>query len=307
MDIRVLQYFLETAREANMSRAAEKLHISQPTMSKQLKDLEEELGAKLFTRSNYSIKLTEAGMLLRKRAEDIVSLVEMTKAEFQSLDDINSGDVFVGAAESEAFQFFAETASDLQRDYPNIRYNIYSGNMQDVCDRLDKGLLDFAIIARYIDSSKYNFFEIPGNDTWGVIMRKDDPLVLRKTLSIDDLFELPLICSRQWLSLDLTRWFGEQADKLRIVATFNVCFNASIMVRAGMGYAITFEKKMYTRNDNDLIFRPISSVPKSKLNIVWRKHQALTPIAKLLLNELQERCSNLLDDTSTPKTAEYPR
>lgn len=300
MDIRVLQYFLETAREANMSRAAEKLHITQPTMSKQLKDLEDELGAKLFIRSNYSIKLTEAGMLLRKHAEDIISLVEMTKAEFQSLDDLNSGDIAVGAAESDAFQIFAETASELQQNYPNIRYNIFSGNMEDVCERLDKGLLDLAIIARYIDTSKYKFFEIPGNDTWGVIMRKDDSLALRKTLSIDDLLELPLICSRQWLALDSTRWFGERANKLRIVATFNVCFNASIMVRAGMGYAITFEKDMYTKDGSDLIFRPISSVPKSKLYIVWRNHHVLTPITKLLLNKLQEKCTNSLNDSFRP-------
>ena len=139
MEIRVLRYFLETAREGNMTRAAERLFISQPTMSKQLKELENELGTKLFIRSNYSIKLTEAGMLLRDRAEDILSLVDKTEAEFKSLEEANSGDIFVGAPESEAMSLFAEAVCSLRKKHPRIRCNIYSGNLTDVCERLDKG------------------------------------------------------------------------------------------------------------------------------------------------------------------------
>ena len=139
MEIRVLRYFLETAREGNMTRAAERLFISQPTMSKQLKELENELGTKLFIRSNYSIKLTEAGMLLRDRAEDILSLVDKTEAEFKSLEEADSGDIFVGALESEAMSLFAEAVCSLRKKHPRIRCNIYSGNLTDVCERLDKG------------------------------------------------------------------------------------------------------------------------------------------------------------------------
>ena len=157
MEIRTLRYFLETAREGNMTRAAERLFVSQPTMSKQLKELESELGTKLFIRSNYSIKLTEAGMLLKKRAEDILSLVDKTEAEFKSLDELNSGDIYIGAPESESMMLFADAVSSFQKDHPGMRCNIYSGNMEDVCDRLDKGLLDFAIVMSSVDISKYNY------------------------------------------------------------------------------------------------------------------------------------------------------
>ena len=170
-----------------MTRAAERLFVSQPTMSKQLKELEKELGTQLFIRSNYSIKLTEAGMLLKKRAEDILTLVDKTKDEFRSMDEINSGDIFVGAPESESMALFTDTVSDLQRDYPGIRCNIYSGNHEDVCDRLDKGLLDFAIVMSYVDLSKYNYLEIPAKDSWGILMKKSDPLASKESLTIDEL------------------------------------------------------------------------------------------------------------------------
>ncbi len=213
MELRVLRYFLETAREGNMTRAAERLYISQPTMSKQLKELEQELGAKLFVRSNYSIRLTEAGMLLRDRAEDILSLVEKTEAEFKSLEEVNSGDLFIGAPESEAMGLFAELIRDLQSTYPKIRCNIYSGNLSDVCERLDKGLLDFAIVMSYVDPSKYNCLTLPMKDRWGVLMRKDDPLAQRESFEVSDLYGLPLICSRQWIDQEAPQWFCAAAKE----------------------------------------------------------------------------------------------
>ena len=176
MEIRVLRYFLETAREGNMTRAAERLFISQPTMSKQLKELEKELGTKLFIRSNYSIRLTDAGMLLRERAEDILSLVDKTEAEFKSFEEINSGDIYVGAPESEAMGLFADIVRNLQEVHPRIRCNIYSGNVQDVCEKLDKGLLDFAIVMNYVDLAKYNYLPMSTEDSWGIVFRKDDVL-----------------------------------------------------------------------------------------------------------------------------------
>lgn len=289
MEIRTLRYFLETAREGNMSRAAERLYISQPTISKQLKELEEELGAKLFVRSNYHIRLTQTGMLLRERAEDILTLVDKTTAEFKSLEEINSGDIYVGSAESESIRYFAETVKDLQNDYPKIRCNIYSGNMEDVCEKLDKGLLDFAIVMSFVDLAKYNYLKVPACDTWGVIMRKDDPLTEKETLSIQDLPGLPLICSRQWIEQDLPHWFSEKTDDINIVATFNLSFNAFVMVKAGMGYAISYDKLTNTDNNSELAFRPFSGVPKSEMYIIWRKYQTFTPVAELLLKELQKR------------------
>lgn len=289
MEIRVLRYFLETAREGNMTRAAERLFISQPTMSKQLKELENELGAKLFIRSNYSIRLTEAGMLLRDRAEDILSLVDKTKAEFKSLEETNSGDIFVGAPESEAMSLFAEAVHTLQKNYPRIRCNIYSGNLSDVCERLDKGLLDFAIVMSYVDLSKYNYLELPMKDTWGILMRKDDPLAGKSSFAASDLDKLPLICSRQWIDQESPRWLGAAAKDMNIVATYNLVFNGSVMVRAGMGYAVVLDKLVNTGEESDLTFIPLSGVPQAEMYMIWRKYQTFTPIAYLLLQELKTR------------------
>ena len=289
MEIRVLRYFLETAREGNMTRAAERLFISQPTMSKQLKELENELGAKLFIRSNYSIRLTEAGMLLRDRAEDILSLVDKTEAEFKSLEEANSGDIFVGAPESEAMSLFAEAVHTLQKNYPRIRCNIYSGNLSDVCERLDKGLLDFAIVMSYVDLSKYNYLELPMKDTWGILMRKDDPLAGKSSFAASDLDKLPLICSRQWIDQESPRWLGSAAKDMNIVATYNLVFNGSVMVRAGMGYAVVLDKLVNTGEESDLTFIPLSGVPQTEMYVIWRKYQTFTPIAELLLRELTAR------------------
>lgn len=288
MEIRVLRYFLETAREGNMTRAAQRLHISQPTMSKQLKELEEELGAKLFTRSNYSIHLTEAGMLLRERAEDIVSLADKTLEEFRTLDEIGKGGFYIGAAESDAVRYFTETVHRLQQKHPGIRCNIYSGNMEDVCEKLDKGVLDFAIIMSYVDLAKYNYLPLPASDTWGVIMRRDDPLSDRSSLSVRDLIGLPLLCSRQWLDQDFPQWFGLETEDANIVATWNLTYNASVMVKTGMGYAITYDKLADTSENSELAFVPLRGVPQSDIFIIWRKNQAFSPAARLLLDTLRQ-------------------
>ena len=289
MEIRVLRYFLETAREENMTRAAERLYISQPTMSKQLKELENELGVKLFKRSNYNIKLTEAGMLLRERAEDILSLVDKTLEEFKSLDSLNSGDIYVGAPESEAMEQFAQVVGDLQKQYPGIRCNIYSGNMQDVCEKLDKGLLDFAIVMNYVDLKKYNYLPMLTEDAWGVILRRDDPLAENKAFTISMLKELPLICSRQWVDYELPQWFGSGTNDVNITATYNLPYNGAVMAKAGVGYAMMLDKLVQTDESSGLVFRPLVDVPKAEMYIIWRKYQTFTPVSELLVKALRER------------------
>ncbi len=293
MEIRVLRYFLETAREGSMTRAARRLFISQPTMSKQLKELEKELGAKLFVRTNYNIRLTEAGMLLRERAEDILSLVEKTEAEFRSLEEINSGDLYVGAPESESMSLFADVVRRLQQDYPKIRCNIFSGNMNDVCEKLDKGLLDFAIVMNYVDLMKYNYLPMSTEDTWGVIMRRDDPLAGKKSFSISELRTLPLICSKQWVDQEFPQWFRSDLDKVNIVATYNLPFNGAVMAKAGMGYALMLDNLVHTGTGSEIIFRPLTDVPKVEMYVIWRKYQVFTPIAELLLNKLQSSFGRL--------------
>ena len=284
MEIRVLRYFLTVAREQNMTRAAEHLHVTQPTLSKQLKQLEEEIGKKLFIRSNYSIKLTDEGILLRKRAEDILNMVDKTMEEFQSLDDIAGGDIYIGAAESNGITPFIQILKQLQNQYPHLRLHFYSSGTDAIDERLDKGLLDFAIVVQEVDLSKYNYLKIESKDRWGLLMRKDDILAQKETIKIDDLMNLPLICSRQSLVQEMPKWFGESLDNLHIVATYDLIFNTSVMVREKLGYALGFEGLIYTGKDSDLCFRPLDPVLVSPMYIIWKKYQVFTPIAQKLLD-----------------------
>lgn len=287
MEIRVLRYFLEVAREGNITRAAAYLHISQPTLSRQLKELEEELGKKLFIRSNYSVKLTEEGMLLRKRAEDILDMVDKTTEEFKALDEINGGDIRIGCAESDGIKYVARAAKNLHQRYPNIRYHIYSSGTEAVNERLDRGLLDFAVIVQEVDLSRYNYLRLPVQDAWGVVMRKDDPLARREGIQVNDLRGLPLICSRQAMEEEMVKWFGDELEKLNVVATYDLMYNASILTREGLGYTIGFQNLIDTGPDSELCVRPLEPPLASPMYLIWKKYQVFTPVASLLLEELK--------------------
>lgn len=288
MDLRVLRYFLEVAREENVTHAAQRLHVSQPTLSRQIKELEEELGKKLFTRSNYSIRLTEEGMLLRKRAEDILEMADKTLAEFKSLDEINGGDIHIGCAESNGIAHFIRIIKSMQEKYPRIRYHFYSSDTDAVNERLDRGLLDFAIIIQEVDLSKYNYLKMPSLDHWGLIMRKDSPLAEHSCIHLNDLLHIPLILSRQSMREEMPRWFGEAQDKLNIVATYDLLFNPSVMVREGFGYVLGFDGLVNTGPDSDICFRPLEPALESPMYIIWKKHQMFTPVASLLLEDLKK-------------------
>lgn len=297
MELRVLRYFLTVAREGSMTAAADFLHVTQPTLSRQLKDLEQELGKKLFIRSSHSIILTDEGMLLRKRAEEIIDMVDKLETEFSSMEETISGDVFIGGGETDAMRQIARVVKDLQLRYPNIRYHLYSGNEDDVTERLDKGLLDFGILIQPADLSKYNYFNIPGKDVWGVVMRKDSPLAYKDSIQAVDLLNVPLICSRQAMKQTFSKnefadWFGEDFDKLNVVTTYNLAYNAAIMVDEGIGYAITLDKIVNTSSDSNLCFRPLEPRLESGLNIVWKKHQVFSSAAEMFLKEIQANFSN---------------
>ena len=287
MELRVLRYFLEVAREGNVTHAAQRLHVSQPTLSRQLKDLEDELGKKLFTRSNYSIKLTEEGILLRKRAEDILEMADKTLAEFKALDEVNGGDIHIGCAESNGIAPFIRAIQKLKEKYPRIRCHFYSSGTDAVNERLDRGLLDFAIIIQEVDLEKYNYLKMPSQDHWGLIMRKDHPLANHSCIHLNDLTEIPLILSRQAMREEMPRWFGEAQDKLNIVATYDLLFNTSIMVRENFGCVLGFDGLVYTGPDSDLCFRPLEPTLTSPMYIIWKKYQVFSPAASLLLEELK--------------------
>lgn len=293
MEIRVLRYFLAIAREGSITNAASFLHVTQPTLSRQIRDLEEELGQKLFTRGSHNMTLTAEGMILRKRAEEIISMVDKTEAEFNSMENVVGGDIYIGGGETEAIRLIAEIAHDLREDYPDVHYHLYSGNSEDVTERLDKGLLDFGILIQPADISKYDYINIPAKDTWGVVMQRDSPLAEKEMIQKEDLLSVPLICSRQAISGDrkdneFAGWFGEDFDKLDIVTTFNLVYNAAIMVEAGIGYAITIDKIANTTESSNLCFRPLEPRLDSGLNVIWKKYQVFSSAAGLFLEKLRE-------------------
>lgn len=293
MEIRVLRYFLAVAREGNITAAANFLHLTQPTLSRQIHDLEDELGQQLLVRGSHRVTLTAQGMLFRKRAEEIISMVDKTQAEFSSMQDLVSGDIYIGGGETQAIRQIAHIICELHSEYPDIRYHLHSGNAQDVTERLDKGLLDFGILIQPADISKYDFINLPAKDVWGVLMRKDCPLAQNEFVEKKDLLELPLICSRQVLSPDkssnsFSEWFGKDFEKLNIVSTYNLVYNASILVQEGIGCAVTLDKLADTSESSSLCFRPLKPRLEAGLNVIWKKYQVFSPAARLFLDKLKE-------------------
>ena len=288
MELRVLQYFLAVAREQNISAAAQSLHLTQPTLSRQLRELEEELGKQLMIRGNRKITLTEEGMLLRKRAEEILDLVGRTEKEITRSDETVSGDIYIGTGETDGVRQIARTAHQIQACYPGIRFHIVSGDAVDVCERLDKGLLDFGVLLGDIDKAKYNYMELPMKDTWGILMRRDSPLAEKEAIGPRDLWDRPLILSRQVDNKsELYRWLKKEPTDLHTAATYNLIYNASLMVDEGMGYAFTLDKLVNTTGSN-LCFRPLSPRLELGMYLVWKKSQIFSRAMELFLEQLQE-------------------
>lgn len=292
MEIRVLRYFLAVAREESITAAANFLHLTQPTLSRQIHDLEEELGQQLLVRKSHRVVLTPEGMLLRKRAEEILIMVDKTESEFRSMETTVSGDVYIGSGETQAIRKIAKIIRQLQKDYPGIHYHMHSGNAPDITDRLDNGLLDFGILIQPADIAKYDSLELPAKDVWGVVMRKDSPLAAKACICKEDLRTVPLLCSRQAVLSQrhgnaFAAWFGADFDKLNIVSTYNLIYNAAVMVEEGVGYAVTLDNLANTSAASDLCFRPLSPRLESGLNVVWKKYQVFSPAAEIFLDRLK--------------------
>lgn len=292
MDIRILQYFLAVAREESITRAAEALHMTQPPLSRQLKDLENEIGKQLLIRGSKKVTLTEDGMLLRKRAEEMVALMEKTRAELSSFDKTIGGEIHMGSGETEAVSTIAKVAKDLQRDYPLIRYHIYSGDAEHITERLDKGLIDFGLLVEPFDIEKYDFIRLPVKDTWGVLMQKDSPLAEKDSICAEDLWDKPLIISHQTsLSNEMIAWLKRDISQLNIVATYDLLYNASRFVKMGFGYAVALDKLINTSGDSNLCFRPLYPTQEAGLCIVWKKYQVFSRAAEQFLRRIQTEFS----------------
>lgn len=291
MEIRVLQYFLAVAREQSIVRAAESLHLSQPTLSTQIKNMEEELGKQLLirgTKGSRKVTLTDEGMILRKRAEEILDLVKKTENEITLSDSIVIGDVYIGAGETDGIRLLTKTAGQLRRQYPGIHYHISSGNERFVTEHLDKGLLDFGLIFDIPDPQKYEAIKLPVKDVWGVLMQREDALAEKESIEPKDLWDKPLLISQEQADKGpLGQWMRKKLSSLNVTVAYNLLFNASMFVEEGFGYAISFDKIINTSGDSPLVFRPLNPPLEAEMYLIWKKYQVFSKPAEKFLGTIQ--------------------
>lgn len=296
MEIRVLKYFLAVAKEGSITRAAKSLHLTQPTLSRQLKELEEELGQQLLIRTNHNVTLTPEGLILRKRAEEVIELLEKTQNEIKTAKDTISGEIYIGSGETEILKYIADVIKEIRQTYPQIIFHLYSGNLEDVTEKLDRGLLDFGVIMAPCDSSKYDNIRMPEKDIWGVVMPKDNLLSKKSSITLDDLENVPLILARKVFrsysqNNEFYKWFHKKRKKLNIAVTHNLFYNAAVMSERGVGCVLTLNNLANTSKTNNLCFRPLHPVLETGWDIVWKKQQVFSPAAKLFLERLRNNFS----------------
>ena len=288
MELRVLEYFLAVAREESISKAAEFLHLTQPTLSRQLKDLEEELGKQLCLRGSRKVTLTEDGMYLRNRAEEILELVHRTQHDLMQSEEIITGEVAIGCGETDAIRHVVQAILRLQEQYPQIHYSFVSGDSANVLYALDKGLVDFGVVLGQLNLSKYEALPFPTVDTWGILMRKDAPLAQKGYVEAEDLWELPLLLSRQVPQHSrITDWLKRPLDSLHIAAYYNLIYNASIMVEEGLGYALTLDKLINTSGHSSLAFLPLRPALDNELHLIWKRYQVFSRAAEKFLEAVK--------------------
>ncbi len=287
MEIRTLRYFLAAAREENITRAAEQLHVTQPTLSKALKALEDELGKKLFTRHSFSISLTEEGVLLRDRAEDLVSMADKIEREFLSLDDITGGDIYFGLAESCQIRYLAREIREFRKVCPDLRYHITSGDTEQVTEKLDKGLLDFAVICEMPDERKYHRVPFPESDYFGAVFPAGSELAGKERITAEELAGLPLFTSEQSWENDIRPWAGERFSSLHLEGSFRLAYNGSMFAKEGLGILLTLNDLIDTSPGSGLVFRPLYPRLEMKMYLIWNRYQSFTPIAERFLRQIR--------------------
>ena len=283
MDIRTMQYYLAVVREGTISGAAESLHVAQPSLSRQMKELEEDLGVSLFERGNRRITLTEEGMILRRRAEEMLRLIQLTEAELTQAKDRITGEVNIGAGESHAFHFLSSVAAQIAQEHPEVRFHVVSGDTRDLMEQLNNGLLDFALIFSEVDRSQYHSLALPQEDRFGVLMRRDSELAERNVITLADLEDKPLIISRA--SGEMIH--GLMGRQPHIAATYNLIYNASLLVEDGLGYALGFDKLINVDGDSSLCFRPLSPAVAVTGTLIWKRYQVLSPAVRLFAETLR--------------------
>lgn len=281
MEIRVLKYFLAVAKCGNITKAAEELHLTQPTLSRQLTELETELGRQLFMRGKRRITLTEEGEFLKARAEEIIMLADSTVAAL-SQDETVSGDIFIGCGETEAMREVISAVAPLKKRYPDLRLHLISGNEASITEKLKKGLLDFGLVCRETPPVEYVYRRLQHQDTWGLLMQSTNPLAQHKVITKNDLAQEPLIVSRQLMdSQEFDHWLDRPMQELNIVASYNLLHNTIFLAEQGMGSVLCFDR-IIPESYKQLVFRPLAPSLHSSNYIIWRKDQAFSKAASLV-------------------------
>ena len=293
IETRLLQYFLAIAEEQSITRAAEYLHITQPTLSKQMMDLEASLGKQLLIRGKKKVTLTEDGAYLRSRAKEILSLMEKTEASFRENEQVINGDVYIGCGELHSLYPIIEMMKEIQGEYPDIRFHFFSGNADAVTERLDKGLLDMGFLLEPEIDTRYEYLKLPYQERFGVLMRKDSPFVGREYITPQEISGLPLILSSQtYNSSRMETLFADNFPSPHVVATYNLIYNAGLMVEAGMGYALCIDELINTTGDHPLTFVPVEPAVRSNVYLFTKKFQTFSKATKLFLDRVYEKAAN---------------
>ncbi len=293
MELRELKYFLAVAREENITKAAEYLFITQPSLTRQIQNMEAEVGQPLFIRAGRKMILTEAGLLLRKRAEEIIELYEKAEHEWLNLSDDVNGEVYIGGGESYGMNILMDVICDMRKSYPNIKVNLYSGDMVDVSERLDKGLIDFGLLMQPADLSKYENIRLPYRDRWGLMIHKDHPLAQKEYIIPEDLCGVPIVQSRHSLPKSyLTEWY-KGVDGINVIGTYNLLHNATYIAENKIGCVLCFDRLINTTGESNLTFRPLKPAIEVELDVVWKKYQVFSKSAQIFLKYLQEKIADL--------------
>lgn len=294
MELRVLNYFLMIAREENITKAAALLHVSQPSLSRQMMQLEEELGVKLFRRSNHSIILTDEGMLLKRRAQEMISLAEKTKREFSQEDQI-SGEISIGSGEYKCTKLLSEIIFQFRKKYPLVQFQFYSGNSDNITERIERGILDLGLLLEPVDISKYNFLRFPGREEWGVQVSEKSKLAERENVMPSDLAGMQIIFTRRELvQNELTNWFGKYADQIEISATGNLPYNMAMLASSGVGVHITLN--LNCKYDG-VKYIPLSPSLTTGTVLVWKKSQPYSASVKAFIEFAQKYTEGISDNS----------
>lgn len=291
MELIQMKYFLAVAREESISRAADFLYITQPSLTRQIQNMEKEIGQPLFVRGK-KMRLTEAGQLLRRRAEEILALYEKTERELLHPQENVGGDVYLGGGETRAMHILLRAAQKMRTQYPDIRLHIHSGDIADVCEHVDKGLLDFGLVIEPADLTKYESLHLPFTERWGLILSKRHPLAEKKEIAPEDLRGVRLIQSRHSLpKSNVTEWYKSVAQDIEIVATYNLVYNAALMAEAEIGCVLCIDGLINTTGESKVCFRPLSPPVTAHVDVIWKKYQIFSRAAQIFLQFLREELS----------------